>query len=123
MPRSQARSVGSKNFARRPTSSPGLGGAALQREEAARAPLDEEDDGHEDGDLAEDRPGDRFEKLVDDAERQRADQRPQQIADAAEDNDEKAVDDVNRAEIGADIADLGERHAGHPGDAGAEAEG
>ena len=46
-----------------------VGGAALQREQAARPPLDEQDDRHQHGDLAEDRAGIGFEQLVDDAER------------------------------------------------------
>src|SRR3982074_1744526 len=46
----------------------------------------------------------------------RASQGPHQIADPAEHNDEKAVDDIDRTEIGADIADLTQRHSGHSGD-------
>ena len=46
----------------------GLRGAALEREETARAPLDEEDDRDEDDDLTEHRAGDRLEELVDDAQ-------------------------------------------------------
>ena len=42
-----------------------VGGAALQREQAARPPLDEQDDRHQHGDLAEDRAGIGFEQLVD----------------------------------------------------------
>ena len=54
---------------------------------------------------------------------ERADQRAPQIADAAEHHDHEAVDDVALAEIGADIVDLRQRHAGDAGDAGAEPEG
>src|ERR1700722_16025118 len=48
---------------------------ALEREHAARPFLDEEDDQHQDGDLAEHRAGDGFEEFVGDAEHERADQR------------------------------------------------
>ena len=54
---------------------------------------------------------------------QRADEGPPQIADAAEDDDHEAVDDVGLAQVGADVVDLAQRHAGDAGDAGAEAEG
>ena len=53
----------------------------------------------------------------------RADQRAPEIADAAEHHDHEAVDDVALAEIGADVVDLRQRHAGDAGDAGAEPEG
>ena len=67
--------------------------------------------------------GEGFEELVGDAERHRRDQRAPQIADAAEDDHHEAVDDVGLAEIGADIVDLAQRHAGYPGNAGAKSEG
>src|SRR5712691_3153081 len=98
-------------------------GAALEREHAARAPLDEEDDRRQYDNLAEDRPSDRFEDLVDDPQGQRADQRTEQIADPAEHDHEKAVDDIEGAEVRADIADLAQRHPGHPGNPGAETKG
>ena len=75
---------------------------------------------HEDDDLAEHRAGIGLEELVGDAERQRADQRAPEIADAAEHHDHEAVDDVALAEIGRDVVDLAERHAGDAGDARAE---
>ena len=53
----------------------------------------------------------------------RADQRAPQIADAAEHHDQEAVDDVALAEVGGDVVDLRQRHAGDAGDAGAEPEG
>ena len=68
-------------------------------------------------------PAKRLEEFVGDAEREGADKRAPEIADAAEHHDHEAVDDVALAEIGADIVDLRQRHAGHAGDAGAEAEG
>ena len=71
-------------------------------------------------DLAEHRAGIGLEELVGDAERQRADQRAPQIADAAEHHDHEAVDDVALAEVGRDVVDLRQRHAGNAGDAGAE---
>ena len=47
-----------------------------------------------------------LEHLVEDAEAHRAHERAEQAADAAEHHDEEAVDDVDRSEIRADIADL-----------------
>src|SRR5690606_41477154 len=48
---------------------------ALEREQAARPLLDEQDDQHQDRDLAEHRARHRLEELVGDAEREGADQR------------------------------------------------
>ena len=78
---------------------------------------------HQDGDLAEHRAGKRLEEFVGDAERERADQRAPQIADAAEHHDHERVDDVALPEIGRDVVDLRQCHAGDAGDAGAEPEG
>ena len=50
-------------------------------------------------------------------------QRAPEIADAAEHHDHEAVDDVALAEIGRDVVDLRQRHAGDAGDAGPEREG
>ncbi len=77
----------------------------------------------QDRDLGEHRAGIGLEELVGDAEREGADQRAPEIADAAEHHDHEAVDDVALAEIGRDVVDLRQRHAGEPGDAGAEPEG
>ncbi len=55
--------------------------------------------------------------------RQRADQRAPEIADAAEHHDHEAVDDVALAQVGRDVVDLAQRHAGEAGNARAEAEG
>ncbi len=96
---------------------------SLEREQAARPLLDEQDDEDEDQDLAQHRTGIGLEELVGDAERQSADQRAPEIADTAEDHDHEAVDDVALAEIGRDVVDLAERHAGHAGNARAETEG
>src|SRR6266478_690528 len=101
---------------------PSFDRAALQREQAARAALDEQDDEDQHQDLAQHRAGIGFEELVDDAERGGADQRAEQVTDAAEHHDHEGVDDVTLAEIGADIVDLAERHAGQAGDARAQAE-
>src|SRR5215831_6300744 len=95
---------------------------ALEREQAARTLLDEQDDQHQDRDLAEHRTGERLEELVGDAERERADQRSPQIADAAEHHHHEAVDDVALAEIGADIVDLRQRDAGEARNSRAEPE-
>src|SRR5215469_2555819 len=100
-----------------------LGGSALQGEKSARPPLDEQNDRHQHDDFPEDRAGERLKKFVDDAERKGSDQGPYKIADPAEHDDQKAVDNIDRAEIGADIADLAQRDAGHSGDPGAEPKG
>ena len=85
--------------------------------------MNEEDDQHQDRDLAEHGAGIGLEELVGDAEREGADQRAPQIPDAAEHHHHEAVDDVALAEIGADIVDLRQRDAGDAGDARAEPEG
>src|SRR5579864_6083989 len=73
--------------------------AALEREEAARAPLNEEDDRHEHDDFAEHRARHRLQELVDDAEAHRARERAQERAHAAEHHHHEAVDDEDGAEI------------------------
>src|SRR6266849_5998298 len=93
---------------------------ALEREQAARTLLDEQDDEHQDADLAEHGARERLEELVGDAEREGADQRAPQVSDAAEHHHHEAVDDVALAEIGTHIVDLRQRHPGDAGDAGAE---
>src|SRR5689334_16086876 len=95
---------------------------ALEGEQAAWPLLDEQDDEDEDEDLAENGAGKGLEELVGDAEGERCDERSPQIADAAEDNDHEAVDDIGLPEIRADIIDLAERDAGNAGNAGAQAE-
>ena len=57
--------------------------AALEREDALRSPLDEQDDEAEHDDLAEHRARDRLEQLVDDAETEAPRRRAGQLADAA----------------------------------------
>src|SRR6476620_8066196 len=98
-------------------------GAPFERKQPARPALDEQDDEHQHKDLAQHGAGIGFEELVDDAERGRTDQGAEEIADAAEHHDHEGVDDVALAEIGADIVDLAQRHAGEPRDARAQAEG
>src|ERR1700694_5105712 len=73
---------------------PSFDRAALEREQAARAALDEQDDEHQHQDLAQHGAGIGFEELVDDAERRRAQKRAEQIADAAEHHDHEGVDDI-----------------------------
>src|ERR1700733_7997828 len=68
--------------------------AALQREQAARAALNEQDDEHQHQDLAQHGAGIGFEELVDDAQRGGADQGAEQISDAAEHHNHERVDDV-----------------------------
>src|SRR5260370_39378014 len=102
----------------RASASSRLGGPALEREEPARVPLNEQDDGDEDDDLAEHRPGHRLEEIVDDAQPPGADQRTGETADAAADADEGAGDGVDGAGIGTDIADLAERHVRPSGESG-----
>jgi hypothetical protein len=94
-----------------------------RREQPLRSLLDEQDQGHEHQDLGQDRPGDRLEELVDDAQRHGGGEGAPEIADPAEDHDHEAVDDIALAEVRADIVDLRQGHAGDPGDGRAQAEG
>ena len=96
---------------------------APEREETARALLDEEDDEDQNQDLGEHRASIGLKELVRDAERQRAGKRPPEIADAAEHDDHEAVDDVALAEVRRHVVDLRKRYARHAGDSGAEREG
>src|SRR3954451_667386 len=79
---------------------------SFEREQAARALLNEQNDQDQNGDLAEHGTRDRLQKFIGDAERERADQGAPEIADAAEHHDHEGVDDVALAEIGADVVDL-----------------
>ena len=83
-----------------------------QREQPARPLLDEQDDQHEDRDLAQHGAGIGLEEFIGDAERESADQGAPEISDAAEHHDHETIDDIALAEIGADIVDLRQRHAG-----------
>ena len=95
--------------------------AALGDEEAGGLPLEEEDDRAEHEDLAEHGIAeDLLERLIDDADAERADDRAEDIADAADDHGHEGIDDVVLAEAGADIADLREERAGQSGEAAAE---
>src|SRR5690606_370508 len=85
---------------------------ALEGKEATRAALDEEDDEDEDQDLGDHGAGIGLEELVGDADREGADQRAPEIADAAEDHDHEAVDDVVLPKVRRDVVDLAQRHAG-----------
>lgn len=88
-----------------------------------RPALDEQDQEHQYQDLGQHRALEGLDKFVDDPEGHRGEQRPPQIANAAEHHDEKTVDDVVLAEIGANIVNLAQRDAGHTGDARTEAKG
>src|SRR5262245_30788092 len=79
----------------------GLYRAATKREQPARTLLDEQDDEDQHGDLAQHRAGEGLEEFVDDTERHGADQRTEQVADAAEHHDHETVDDIDGAKIGA----------------------
>src|SRR5580698_10853762 len=76
---------------------------SLQGEQSARAALNEQDDEDQHQDLAQDGAGIGFEELVDDAERGRAEQGTEEIADAAEHHDHEGVDDVALAKVRADV--------------------
>src|ERR1700728_1761503 len=95
---------------------------APKGEHPSRPFLNEENDEHENGDLAKHRARIGLDELVGDTENEGADQRAPKIADAAEHNHHEAVDDVALTEIGADIVDLRQRHSGHAGNARAQAE-
>src|SRR5919201_822042 len=100
-----------------------FGGAALEREEPARAFLDEQNDQHEDSDLRQYRARIGLEELVGNAEGEGADERAPQIANAAKHHDHERIDDVALAEIGADIVNLRKRDAGEARNPGAQPEG
>src|SRR3954470_2235546 len=85
--RPMARNIAQPRRSRKLEASGGISGlrrTAAEREQAARALLDEEDDEHQHRDLAEHRARERFEELVDDAESHRTDERAEQIAHPAE---------------------------------------
>src|SRR3954451_5168174 len=65
----------------------GLHSSAAQREQSARALLDEDDQRHQHEDLAQHRAGHGLEELVDEAQRHGGGQRAPEIADAAEHHD------------------------------------
>src|SRR5690606_11745479 len=96
---------------------------SLECEQATWPLLDEEDDQNEHEDLAEYRADRRFEELVENAERQRADQRSPKIADAAEHHHHEAVDNVALAKVWRHIVDLRECHTSDAGNAGTKREG
>src|SRR5450830_697342 len=62
----------------------GFGGAALHREDALRALLDEDDDEHQHRDLGQHGPGDAFEEFVQDAQAQRGIHRAGQLPHPAQ---------------------------------------
>src|SRR5579872_4657088 len=86
---------------------------ALEREHAAWAPLNEQDQQDQHDNLAEDSAGERFEELVHDAQGQGAYHSAPKIAYATEHDDHETVDDVALAEVGGDVVDLAQRHACH----------
>src|SRR5664279_142480 len=70
----------------------GLHRATLEREQAARPFLNEQNDEHQQQDLAEHGANHRFEQLVGDAEHHSAEQSAPKIADAAQHHHHEAVD-------------------------------
>src|SRR5690606_1282077 len=100
-PRNSAQPRGESSGAGRASavSSSRIGRPPLCREQAARPLLDEQDDADQHHHLAQHGASHRLEELVHDSKRERADQRTHQVADAAEDDDEEAVDNVDLAKI------------------------
>src|SRR5450830_765315 len=94
---------------------------SFQCEEALRAFLDKQNDQRKDQDLAEHGADLRFEDLVGDPQAERGHYATGQLADTAEHDDQEGIDDVALAQVRADVADLAQRHAAQPGDAGAQA--
>src|SRR5579872_1374540 len=90
---------------------------ALEREHAARPPLDEQDQKDQHDDLAKHSASERLNELVHHAQCQRTDQRAPQIADTAEHDDHEAVDDVALTKIGRDVVDQTEHYASNAGHA------
>src|SRR3954463_6159349 len=91
-----------------------LRGAAAQREDALRTLLNEENDEDQHRDLAEHRPRERLEQLVENAEAERRDDGAHDLSDSAEHHHHEGVDDVRLAELGADVAELRESDAAEP---------
>src|SRR5689334_16881352 len=89
--------------------------APLRREEAGGPPLDEQDDQHEDQHLAEHRAHRRLDELVEPADPERGDDAAEELPHAARHHHHERVDDVVLAELGADVADLGDGAARQPG--------
>src|SRR5260221_8676922 len=98
-------------------------GSPLQGEHSPRAPLDEEDDGHEPGDLGEHGTLQGLAELVGETQAQSGVERAGELPYAAENPHHEGIDDVGVSEIGADIADLQQRAAGQAGNTRAQAEG
>ena len=97
---------------------------ALQREQALRPLLDEDDDeAPAPRSWRAPRPTSGSRNLLTHAQAQRGVHGAGELADAAQHDDHERVDDVALAEVGADVADLRQRAAGEAGDAGAQAEG
>src|SRR5438876_11649258 len=82
-----------------------------RREETGQPPLEEQDDGDEDRDLAEDRTERQLDPLDEAAEPRRSENRPRKLADTTGDDDHERVHDVVLAEGQPDVADLNERAA------------
>src|SRR6266853_4307725 len=98
-------------------------GSPLQGEHSLWAPLDEEDDEHEHGDLGEHCTLPGLEQLVGETQAQSGVHRAGELSHAAENHHHEGIDDVGLSEIGADIADLRQRAAGQAGNTRAQAEG
>src|SRR6266508_5511558 len=96
--------------------------APLRREESGRSPLDEQDHENEDDDLAEHGTETRLDDLVEPAYAHRGQDGAEELPHPARHDDHEGVDDVVLAELGADVADLGQRAAGQPRKPGAERE-
>src|SRR6187200_2782124 len=98
-----------------PSPSGTLSGAPGLREEAAWTPLDEEDERDQHEDLRQHGSGVGFEQLVDDTHRHPADERTPEVADPAKHHDHERIDDVRLPQVGTDVGELAERHAGDAG--------
>src|SRR5262245_41113264 len=90
----------------RSASRSGFGTTPARREQASRPALQEQDDGDQDRHLREDGAQRRLDALVEAADAGGGQDRAEQLADAAGDDDHERVHDVVLAERGADVADL-----------------
>src|SRR4249920_1769965 len=83
----------------------GFRDAPLQREQALRTLLDEDDDEHQDRDFGEHGARPAFEYLVEQTKAQARVDGSSQLSDPAQHDDHERVDDIRLAQVRPDVAD------------------